>query len=247
MCTYTNLRKHTQKTGNGGSLRVGKRKTMDLREAGPGRGAGPPSSALLGAPPRCAPHGRKSQENNLTSDTGKSWKRRESFSREGRKWETPLAGLRPRHLHAARRLQPVRGVQEKPLQHLDHETLWQSSGKGYLSDQQALTNQKWSWDSKTSLFMTQSTKEAYVISLYINNPLLIGGRKFDLRLYVLVSTYRPLRYYMHKLGFCCFCTVKYTPSTSELDNMFVHLTNIAIQKHGEDYNHIHGGTGARGP
>ncbi|XP_059742598.1 polyglutamylase complex subunit TTLL1 isoform X4 [Bos javanicus] len=45
----------------------------------------------------------------------------------------------------------------------------------------------------------------------------------------------------YKLGFCRFCTVKYTPSTSELDNMFVHLTNVAIQKHGEDYNHIHGG------
>ena len=26
--------------------------------------------------------------------------------------------------------------------------------------------------------------------------------------------------------------MKYTPSTSELDNMFVHLTNVAIQKHG---------------
>uniref|UniRef100_A0A2K5ZLZ2 TTL family tubulin polyglutamylase complex subunit L1 n=1 Tax=Mandrillus leucophaeus TaxID=9568 RepID=A0A2K5ZLZ2_MANLE len=91
------------------------------------------------------------------------------------------------------------------------------------------------------LFVSQSNKEAYVISLYINNPLLIGGRKFDLRLYVLVSTYRPLRCYMYKLGFCRFCTVKYTPSTSELDNMFVHLTNVAIQKHGEDYNHIHGG------
>lgn len=42
----------------------------------------------------------------------------------------------------------------------------------------------------------------------------------------------------YKLGFCRFCTVKYTPSTSELDNMFVHLTNVAIQKHGVSYNNF---------
>ncbi|XP_063099998.1 polyglutamylase complex subunit TTLL1 isoform X3 [Cavia porcellus] len=116
-----------------------------------------------------------------------------------------------------------------------------AQGKGIFLINRLSQIKKWSRDSKTSSFVSQSTKEAYVISLYINNPLLIGGRKFDLRLYVLVSTYRPLRCYMYKLGFCRFCTVKYTPSTSELDNMFVHLTNVAIQKHGEDYNHIHGG------
>ena len=33
-------------------------------------------------------------------------------------------------------------------------------------------------------------------------------------------------------GFCRFCTVKYDYSAGELDNMFVHLTNVAIQKHG---------------
>ena len=43
-------------------------------------------------------------------------------------------------------------------------------------------------------------------------------------------------YYGHisryRLGFCRFCTVKYNANVNELDNMFVHLTNVSIQKHG---------------
>ncbi|XP_043572891.1 probable tubulin polyglutamylase TTLL1 isoform X2 [Chiloscyllium plagiosum] len=52
---------------------------------------------------------------------------------------------------------------------------------------------------------------------------------------------RDSRTTTYRLGFCRFCTMKYTPSTSELDNMFVHLTNVSVQKHGGDYNPIHGG------
>jgi tubulin polyglutamylase TTLL1 len=67
---------------------------------------------------------------------------------------------------------------------------------------------------------------------YIDNPLLIGGKKFDLRLYVLVTSFRPLKCYLFKLGFCRFCTVKYDTNIQELDNMYIHLTNVSIQKHG---------------
>lgn len=100
---------------------------------------------------------------------------------------------------------------------------------------------KWSRDSKTSNFVPPTSKDTYVISKYIDNPLLIGGKKFDLRLYVLVTSFRPLKCYMFKLGFCRFCTVKYNANVSELDNMFVHLTNVSIQKTGDDYNAVHGG------
>lgn len=40
--------------------------------------------------------------------------------------------------------------------------------------------------------------EAYVVSRYIDKPLLIGGRKFDLRIYALVLSYTPLHVYMHR-------------------------------------------------
>ncbi|GAB1608445.1 polyglutamylase complex subunit TTLL1 isoform X2 [Argonauta hians] len=100
---------------------------------------------------------------------------------------------------------------------------------------------KWSRDSKTNSFVPPNAKDTYVISKYIDNPLLISGKKFDLRLYVVVTSFKPLKCYMYQLGFCRFCTVKYNANITELDNMFVHLTNVSIQKHGEEYNAVHGG------
>jgi tubulin polyglutamylase TTLL1 len=83
-------------------------------------------------------------------------------------------------------------------------------------------------------------KEAYVISRYVDKPLLVGQKKFDLRIYVLVTNYRPLKVWLSTLGFARFCNVKYSNDISEIDNMMMHLTNVAIQKKDETYNQDHG-------
>ncbi|GBG25125.1 Tubulin polyglutamylase TTLL5 [Hondaea fermentalgiana] len=84
-------------------------------------------------------------------------------------------------------------------------------------------------------------QDVYVISKYIERPLLIGGRKFDLRMYVLVTSYRPLKAFLYQDGFARFCNEKYSGSAADRDNHYMHLTNVAVQKHNEDYNENHGG------
>lgn len=84
-------------------------------------------------------------------------------------------------------------------------------------------------------------KETYVVSRYIDNPMLIGGKKFDLRLYVLVTNYKPLKVWMSTKGFARFCSEAYQKDDCDEDNLFSHLTNVSYQKRSEKYNSVHGG------
>ncbi|XP_065296562.1 polyglutamylase complex subunit TTLL1 isoform X2 [Dermacentor albipictus] len=89
-----------------------------------------------------------------------------------------------------------------------------------------------SWES-------QGNRESHVLCRYVDPPLLVGGRKFDLRLYVLVTSFQPVHAFLYRKGFCRFCQLHYR--TKGLDNPFVHLTNVSVQRHGGRYNQSHGG------
>lgn len=115
-----------------------------------------------------------------------------------------------------------------------------AQGKGIFLVNKISQIKKWASASKLP-FQATSAKEAYIICRYIDNPLLVGGKKFDMRLYVLVTSYRPLKAYFSRLGFCRFCNERYSSEMTDIDNMFIHLTNVAIQKNSNIYNERHGG------
>lgn len=49
-------------------------------------------------------------------------------------------------------------------------------------------------------------RSGYIISKYISNPHTIDGYKYDLRLYVCVTSFDPLRVYLYKEGLVRFAT-----------------------------------------
>ncbi|XP_044740284.1 uncharacterized protein LOC123301553 isoform X2 [Chrysoperla carnea] len=78
-------------------------------------------------------------------------------------------------------------------------------------------------------------KKPLVVQRYIDNPYLINGSKFDLRLYVLLTSFDPLRIYLYPDGLARFASVKYSSDSNSLDNRYMHLTNYSINKLSRDY------------
>jgi tubulin polyglutamylase TTLL6/13 len=91
------------------------------------------------------------------------------------------------------------------------------------------------------IFLTKSfdnvpQQENVVAQLYIKKPLLIDGFKFDLRMYCLVASVKPLRMYLFKDGLVRLCTEGYTkPTKQNMSNFCMHLTNYAVNKHNSNF------------
>lgn len=74
--------------------------------------------------------------------------------------------------------------------------------------------------------------EPHVVQRYIDKPMLIDGLKFDMRVYVLVTSVQPLTMYLFDDGLGRFATEKYTaPAPKNLLTLCQHLTNYAINKY----------------
>jgi tubulin polyglutamylase TTLL6/13 len=83
---------------------------------------------------------------------------------------------------------------------------------------------------------TVPVSENVVAQVYIKKPLLLDGFKFDLRIYVIVTSVKPLRMYLFQDGLVRMCTEEYVkPTKQNLGMMCMHLTNYAVNKHNENF------------
>lgn len=84
-----------------------------------------------------------------------------------------------------------------------------------------------------------SSPEPYIVQRYIHDPLLIGNKKFDLRIYVLVTSHSPLTIYLYRSGFARFTHYRY--ELNDINNLEGHVTNVFYQKNSDNYDEEKGG------
>ena len=92
------------------------------------------------------------------------------------------------------------------------------------------------------IFLTNSADKACSVSPaavaqeYVSCPFLLDGYKFDIRIYVLVTSCDPLRIYLYEEGLARFCTQTYSePNEENAKQSIMHLTNYAINKKQENF------------
>ena len=79
------------------------------------------------------------------------------------------------------------------------------------------------------------TKKEFLISKYISNLDLINNKKYDLRLYVLVSGLKPLRIYLNKEFIVRIATKDFSLNIKNIKNKYIHLTNIGVNLKNEGF------------
>ena len=75
----------------------------------------------------------------------------------------------------------------------------------------------------------------FLISKYLENPHLINGKKYDLRIYVLITGFQPLRIYLYQEGLIRIAADEYKLNMNSINNKYSHLTNTAINVKNKKY------------
>lgn len=82
-------------------------------------------------------------------------------------------------------------------------------------------------------YLSRDKEKSVIMQRYVDDPYLINGKKFDMRVYVLVTGVDPMRVYVHSQGLTRISTAKY--SLNNTKDKFAHLTNYSINKDSDKF------------
>lgn len=69
----------------------------------------------------------------------------------------------------------------------------------------------------------------WIVQKYIENPLIVMNRKFDLRQWVLITDWNPLTVWMYAEPYIRFPASDF--SFDNINNRYAHLSNNSVAKH----------------
>lgn len=72
--------------------------------------------------------------------------------------------------------------------------------------------------------------EEVVVQTYLNDPMLIKQRKWDMRTYILITSIHPLRCYMYRDGLVRFASTVYDKNAKDGGKKTAYLTNTSVNK-----------------
>lgn len=78
-------------------------------------------------------------------------------------------------------------------------------------------------------------RKEFLITKYITNLDLINGKKYDFRLYILVTGLKPLRIYFNQDGLVRIASKKFSLDRKSIKNRYVHLTNTGVNSGSKDF------------
>eukprot|EP00933_Yihiella_yeosuensis_P034171 TRINITY_DN27694_c0_g1_i1.p1 TRINITY_DN27694_c0_g1~~TRINITY_DN27694_c0_g1_i1.p1 ORF type:complete len:674 (-),score=137.73 TRINITY_DN27694_c0_g1_i1:79-2100(-) len=87
----------------------------------------------------------------------------------------------------------------------------------------------------------RSPMEGWVIQRYVDKPLLLQGRKFDIRVYCCIARTAPKHLWFFHPGYCKVALEPYSVGDlSDDQQRFAHLTNACVQRSHPDYKDCRG-------
>ena len=117
--------------------------------------------------------------------------------------------------------------------HIPHDLPARSRDPQHLSDRHDTIEEPDAKETDDGRKIKEIKNSSFIIQKYIEAPLLFKNRKFDIRIWALIS--HDARFYLFKEAYVRTSSAEYDLSDQKLDQVYVHLTNNAVQQYSKNY------------